>query len=888
MRHSLKIDMMKKLCLVGIAVLALFSIPANSQQSVNIVILPFEVFAQKDLSYLQSEIPSALKKSLEQAGARVLLLDAASEPQWKQRTANLVELNKLGRQSGADYIVWGSLTWIDQQFSLDLKLFETVAAKEPDFFTAEGRGIENLPSAVEKLAQSISFKIFKRKQVLAVEVEGNQRIETDAIKRVIKTRPGDTYNLQSISEDVKAIFALGYFDDIQVVVDTLPDGNKITFKVKEKPTISSVRIKGNKWVFDSDEIKEVVTSKRGAILNFNTIQNDIARIEELYKGKNYHNVKVDYKIYEHKDNQADLEFIIEEGEKFKITNIQFEGNKAYSDKQLKKQLATSEESILSWFTRAGELNEADLQQDVTRLKSFYNNSGYIQAQVGEPQVEFKGNDITITFKIDEGSQYKVGKVAITGDLILTEEQLLKNLKITQEKFYNREVLRNDVLTLTDLYANEGYAYADIVPTVKTISENLAVDITFNVEKGKPVYYEEIIISGNTKTRDKVIRRQLRVYEQDLTSATRLKRSVANLERLDYFEDIKVDSTKGSADDKMVLKIDVTEKSTGAFSFGAGYGNVESVFGMAQIAERNLFGRGQTLSLQGVLGSKTQKVILSFTEPYIYDIPLSGTIKLYNWLYSYDTYDKDSTGGSIGLSYPVFDYTRLSSTYTYDISNITNVTENASDSIKDLEGENIKSSILTGLKYDSRNNAFLPSRGASHGISFEYAGLGGTIGFTKYLGETTWVIPLVADIRAIAHSEGGYVVENKDKELPDYEKFYMGGIGSLRGFTRDDLAPVDNKGDSVGGDKYVQFNFEVVFPLIKDVGVHGLVFFDTGAVYGEHVNIELNPADLRRSAGGGIRWVSPVGPLDIEYGYILDPENSDHGPGQFEFTMTSSF
>jgi outer membrane protein insertion porin family len=886
--YSLKIDMMKKLCLAAIAVLALFPIPANSQQPVSIVILPFDVFARENLSYLQSEIPSALKKSLEKAGARVLLLDAASEPQWRQRTTSLEELTKLAQQSGADYIVWGSLTWIDQQFSLDLKLFEALAPKPPEFFSTEGRGIENLPSAVEKLTQSLSFKIFKRKQVLSVDVEGNRRIETDAIKRVIKIRPGDTYNLQSISDDMKAIFALGYFDNIQVDVETLPEGNKITFKVKEKPTLRNVRIKGNQWVFSTDDIKEVLASKRGAILNINTIQSDVSRIEEMYKGKSYQNIKVDYKIHELKDNEADLEFIIEEGEKFKITKIEFEGNKAFSAKTLKKQISTSEKSILSWFTRAGELNEHDLEQDVTRLKSFYLNSGYIQAQVGEPQVEFKGNGIIITFKIDEGPQFKVGKVSVTGDLILTEEQLLKDLKITHEKFYNREVLRNDVLSLTDLYANEGYAYADVVPTVKTIPESLQVDITFNIEKGEPVYYEEIIISGNTKTRDKVIRRQLRVYEQELTSATLLKRSVANLERLDYFQDIKVDSTKGSADDKMILKIDVKEKSTGAFSFGAGYGNVESVFGMAQISERNLFGRGQTIALQGILGGKTQKVILSFTEPYIYDIPLSGTLKIYDWNYDYDTYDKNSKGGSFGLSYPVFDYTRLSSTYTYDLSNITDITEDAPDSIKELKGENVKSSILTGLKYDSRNNAFLPSRGATHGISVEYAGLGGDIGFTKYLGETAYVLPLFDDVRAIAHAEGGYVVRNKDKKLPDYEKFYMGGIGSLRGFTRDDLAPVNDEGKSVGGDKYIQFNFEVVFPLIKDVGVHGVIFFDTGQVYGESQNIEFDPAGLRQSAGGGIRWVSPMGPLDLEYGYILDPKGSDHGPGQFEFSMTSSF
>ncbi len=873
---------------MGIAILILFVIPANSQQSVNIIVLPFEVFAQKDLSYLQSEIPSALKNALEKAGAKVVLLDAASEPQWKQRTANFDELKKLARQSGTDYIIWGSLTWIDQQFSLDLRLFESLAEKEPDFFATEGRGIENLPSAVEKLAQSLNAKIFKRKQIISIDVEGNQRIETDAIKRVIKIRPGDIYNLQSISEDLKTIFALGYFDDIQVESEALPDGNKITFKVKEKPTLRNIRISGNKRAFDSDEIKEVITSKRGAILNIKTIQSDKSRIEELYKGKNYQNVKVDYKVYEQNDNQADLEFIIEEGEKFKITKIEFEGNKAYSDKELKKQLSTSEESILSWFTGSGDLKESNLEQDVTRLKAFYYNSGYIQAQVGEPQVEFKGNDIIITFKVDEGVQYKVGKVAITGDLILAEEQLLKELKITREKFYNREVLRNDVMTLTDLYANEGYAYADVAPAVETIHESLQVDITFNIEKGKPVYYEEIIISGNTKTRDKVIRRQLRVYEQELTSAARLKRSMSNIERLDYFKDVKADAAKGSAEDKMVLKIDVVEKPTGAFSFGGGYGNVESFFGTVQIAERNLFGRGQTLSLQGILGAKTQKVILSFTEPYIYDIPLSGTIKLYNWVYSYNTYDKDTTGGSFGLSYPVFDYTRLSSTYTYDHSNIKNVEDDASNSIKELEGINIKSSILNSLKYESRNNLFVPSQGSSHSVSFEYAGLGGDIGFTKYIAETGWVIPLFGEFRSTLHAEGGYVVQIKDKMLPDYEKFYLGGIGSLRGFERDDLAPTDDDGNPVGGDKYVQLNLDVLFPLFKEAGFFGVVFFDTGKVYGEHASFEANPADLRQSAGGGIRWISPVGPIDIEYGYILDQKDSDHGPGQFEFSMTSTF
>lgn len=887
-RHLLKTYTMKTLCLILVAALGLFQIPANAQQQVNVVILPFEIYAQKDLSYLQSDLPGALKTSLEQAGARVLLLDAESEPQWRQRVSTLEEIKKLGQQTGADYIVWGSLTWIGQQFSLDLKLFESATGEAPSLFSSEGSGIENLPSAVEKLGQSLISNIFKRKKVLSVEVTGSQRIEVDAIKRVVKTRPGDIYNLKRLSEDLKAIYAMGYFDDIKVESEELPDGVKVTFKVKEKPTLRNIRITGNKWVYDSDEIREVITAKRGSILNFNVIQNDISRIEDLYKEKNYHNVKVTYKIFEHKDNQADLQFIIEEGAKFKIKKIVFEGNKAFSDKQLKRQMSTSEASILSWITEAGDLDEDNLEQDVARLKAFYHNSGYIEAQVGEPQVEFKGNDIFITIKIDEGPPFKVGKVTVAGDLILPEEELLKKVKITKEKLYNREVLRTDVLTLTDVYSDEGYAFVDVAPMIKRIPEELRVDITFQIEKGKPVYYEEILISGNTKTRDKVIRRQLRVYEQELTSSSRLRRSITNLERLDYFEDVKVDTSKGSAADKMVLNIDVTEKSTGAFSFGAGYGNVESVFGTGQISERNLFGRGQTLSLQGILGGKTQKAILSFTEPYIYDIPLSGTIKLYSWIYDFDHYERNSLGGSIGFGYPVFNYTRFFTSYTYDLSDITNIDNAAPDSIRDLRGENVKSSIESSLKYDSRNKRFIPTKGAFNSVTVEFAGLGGDIGYTKYIAETGWYFPLVWDFVGVAHAKAGYITDIKKKKLPDYEKFYMGGIGSLRGFERDDLAPKDAEGASVGGDGFVQFNFELVFPLLKKVGIHGVLFFDTGRIYKERDDIEFNPADLRQSAGGGIRWLSPMGPLDLEYGYILDPKNSDHGRGQFEFSMASSF
>jgi outer membrane protein insertion porin family len=549
-------------------------------------------------------------------------------------------------------------------------------------------------------------------------------------------------------------------------------------------------------------------------------------------------------------------------------------------------MTTSEKSILSWVTSAGDLVQQNLEQDVAKIQSFYHNHGYIRARVGEPQIEFKGNNIEITIKIVEGPQYKVGEVALDGDLILPEQQLLDKITITDETYYNRQTLRNDILALTDLYANEGYANVDVAPRIDQDEKNLVVNITFEINKGKQVYFEKIIISGNSKTRDKVIRRELRVYEQELFSAQRLKRSIRNLYRLDFFEDIKVDTAAGSSPDKQVLKIEVKEKSTGSFQFGAGFGNVESFFGVANISERNLFGRGQKLGLEGKVGAKTAKFTLSFTEPWLFDIPLSAGIEAYNWDYDYATYKKSSLGGKLSLSYPLFNYTRGSVSYLLDHGRVSNIDDDAAESIKDLRGTNLKSSITGALGYDSRNSVFNPSQGSDHSVSVEYAGLGGDIGFIKYIAETAWYYNLFWDAIVVGHSKGGYVDGSPDKLLPDYDKFYLGGIDSLRGFERDDLAPRDNKGNAVGGNKFVQFNFEVRYPVLKEMGVIGVVFFDTGEVWGDNENAEIT--DMRESAGLGIKWLSPMGPINLFYGWILDPEKTDHGPGAFEFSMATAF
>jgi outer membrane protein insertion porin family len=872
--------------LAGLALVGLIAVSAAAQQpAVGVVILPFEIHAQPELAYLKNEIPEALKLQLGAAGANARILDAATADSWRTATQNDADLARLGIQTGADYLLWGSLTWIGQAFSLDARLLATAGDRPAAVYTAVGQGVENLPAAVKKLTGDMGLALFRQQRLAEVLIEGNQRIETDAIRRVIKSKPGDVLSAKQLAEDLKAVYGMGYFDDIQIESRTAAEGQLAVFKVTEKPTVRSVQVSGN-IVFDDDEVKKSLSLKKGSILNVFTVRNDMRRIEEMYKEKNYHNVQVTYQLSPQPHNQADVEYVVDEGKKLQIKKILFTGNSAFSAGKLKGEIATSEKNIMSWFTSAGDLNQDQVNQDAAKLTAFYHNNGYIRARVGEPQIDYEEDGIQVTFKISEGPRFKVGKVDFSGDLILPKDQLMKQIKINQAPFYSRETLRTDVLTLSDLYMDDGYAYVDVSPRVDQDEAKLLANIVFQIDKGKQVYFENIQISGNTKTRDKVIRRELRVYEEELYGGRRLKRGIRSLNRLDYFQNVKVDTSKGSADDKMNMTVEVTEKATGSFSFGAGYGTVENAFLTASISERNLFGRGQTLALRGQLGSKTQRYILSFTEPWLFDIPLSAGAELYKWKYEFEDYDKDSIGGKLKLGYPLYDYIRGYLTYNLDYTDIENIDEDAAASIKRDQGDHVKSSVTAMVKYDSRDNLFNAKEGSVHSIEAEVAGLGGDVGFLKTIAETGWYRPLFWKLIGVAHARAGYVEKIPDYDLPDYEKFYLGGINTMRGFSREDMAPVDDAGASVGGEKFVQFNVEVKFPLVEEAGVYGVLFFDTGAVYRREDSIDLS--DLRQSVGPELRWLSPVGPIRLAYGYILDQKKTDSGTGNWEFSMAAAF
>jgi len=865
--------------------LSLMPVNLHARESVRVLLVPFEVHAEEELNYLATEIPKIIERYLKEAGAAVAFLEIEA-PNLNQIEAQGVEgLRNLTLKEGADYILGGSFTRIGEPFSLDAYLLASTGSGPPSNFYLEGNGMEDLLGSIKKFADALEIKLFKRERVVSVKVVGNDRIEVDAISQNIKTKPGDIFLAKSLSEDLKAVYAMGYFEDIRIESEDGPNGKMIIFNVQEKPTVRNIKFKGNS-VFEDKELKENLSIKTGAILNIFQIQKNIGRIEDLYKDKNYHNIAVTYDIEKLDNNQGDLTFEIKEGKKIKIKTIDFDGNVVYDDKKLKKLIKSSEKGFFSWLTGSGELDREALQQDIARLTAFYHNDGHIRARISEPQVEFEEDWIYITIKIVEGPRFKVGKVGVSGDLILPEPTLLSMVRISQNEFYSREVVRNDVLRLTDVYADEGYAYADIYPSIKTDEESFTVDITYAINKGKQVYFERINIRGNTKTRDKVIRRELRVYEQELYSGRRLKRGIRNLYRLDYFGNIEVDTVKGSTDDQMILNIDVEEKSTGSFSFGGGYSTTENYYLIASIAQMNLFGRGQTLKLTGQIGGRTNVYNLSFTEPWLFDIPLSAGFDVYNQTRDEDDYEKDSVGGGIRLSYPVWDYTRLYLTYIYDRSEVYNINPNAAVSIQELEGLNTTSSITTSLLYDSRDKLFNTTEGSSHRLSIQYAGFGGNIAFTKYTAETGWYLPIFWGLTEFLHAKGGYTRENSGGILPDYERFYLGGMNSIRGFGYRDIYALDENGDPVGGDKFVQFNFEVLIPLLKDQGVVGVLFADAGNVYGENEDLDLS--NMRHAAGYGFRWYSPIGPIRIECGYILNPRENESSGGNWDFSMGGAF
>jgi len=846
-----------------------------------IAIFPFDIYSKANATDLKKAIHTGITTELQKAKFIQLIDSEILSRAIEGKSINEKLAITVGKDTGATFAVMGSLSQFGETISVDARIIDIRQEKVLPPIFIQGKGLESIGRIATQLKTEIMISIAAEQRIARIEFKGNRKIEAGAISQVIKSAKGNLFSEADLSSDIKAIYKMGYFQDVTADVIATPEGKVITFILKEKPIITEIEIKGNKAI-GREEMEAVLTTKTRQSLNPEKIKEDTEKIKALYDNKGYCNAEVLDSIERKGDDQVvRVIFNIIENKKLYIKKITFEGNQAYTDKELKKMISVSEWSIFRFFTDAGLLKKEQLKQEINKLQVFYLNNGFINAQVGEPEITHDKKWIYVEIPVTEGKRFRVGKVDITGDEPkLPRPSLLKNMQINKKEYFDRASVIKDIEYLTQVCSDEGYAYADVTPRTVPHEKEQTVDVTYNITKGNQVYFNRITITGNTKTRDKVIRRQLAVVEGDLYNSSKLKRSYMALNRLRYFEEVNFQTEKGPDETLTDVNIHIKEKPTGFFSVGAGYSAVDQAVITGQISQQNLFGRGQSLSLKVHLGSRVTSYDVSFIEPWLFDIPLWSKFDLWNLIREYDSYDLDSKGFGITFGYPLREYVTGYIGYRLSTNSISNLDPIVSFLIQAQEGSRTTSSITTTLVRDTTDEPIFPSRGSKNSISLEHAGtiLQGNTSFTRYEASSTWFFPLFREVVFGIRGRGGYIQAHEGKELPVYERFYLGGINSLRGLR--EVGPKDPwTGDVIGGTTMFNVNAEFLFPLIKSAGMKGVVFFDTGNAWESGYRL----GDLRKTAGAGIRWYSPIGPLRLEWGYVLDRKEGEPA-SRWEFTI----
>ncbi len=725
----------------------------------------------------------------------------------------------------------------------------------------------------------ICFPKISDSQVLKIKdiiVKGNKKIEEDAIRVVIKSKKGEEFSIQTVREDVKAIYRLGYFDDVKVDYQVTPEGIILTYIVVEKPLVKSVDIVGNKKM-GTDKIKGVIKIKPYSAFEIAQLKESASAIEKLYEEDGYYGTTVEYSSEILPSEAIIVRFNIKEGEKLKIKKIGFVGNKAFPDKILKKMMNTKEKGIFSILTGSGTYTREMLENDIQIISNHYFNNGYIQHAIDTPQVKVEKDGIYITIKIKEGEQFRIGKVGIEGELIAPANELMKELKLKEDDIFSREAVRSAIIRLSDYYGDRGYAFANVLPSSRIREAEKKVDITFQIQKGYFTTFDKIYIRGNTKTIDKVIRRELEIAEAEPYSISKLKRSRERLLRLGYFKDVNLSTEKGASPDKLNVKISVEEAPTGSISGGIGFSSIEQLFAVFQIQERNLFGTGKQVGITAQLGAKRQFYDISFTEPRFFDTNLLTGFDAFNLTSTYVDFSRRDTGGALRFGYPLPKDIYFTTSYRYELIKIFDVSEGASSFLKEAEseGERRVSSIVSSISKSTLNNPIDPSSGLYTRLSLGLAGtfLGGNTDFIKTIYSFRYYYPLRWDFVYMFNGEIGYGRKLPSGDLPLIERFFLGGINSVRGYRARSLGPKDPAtGDVLGGNKELFFNNEISFPIVREAGLKGVVFLDAGNAFSEGEDLSLS--DLRVGAGWGIRWLSPLGPIRIELGYPINKKKGD--------------
>lgn len=874
--------------------------PSFAESPGKVIVLPFAVNAGPDLAYLEESLPKMLRERLTDMGFDVVPEDETMRLLQEQRIEYL-DLNvakDIALLAGAGHAVYGSFSQVGENISLDTRLVEAYGVSDPKPFFVVKEGVINIMPAIDETAAKIKLGMQQKDRIASIDVRGNEILDDDVVLMRLKIQPGDVYDPKVVNAELKSLYDLGYFDDIEIAMDEGSDGKRLIITVKEKPLIQAITVEGAKEL-DADDLLAAIATKTGAVLNPRVLADDMGKIRELYRKDGYYNAKVSYGLDQADAKRARLNIIVDEGNKLYVTDIVIQGAKQLDADDLKDELALSERGILSWITGSGVLREEILDRDAAALEAYYGNRGFLNAKVGQPEVTYTETGITVTFQVDEGARYKVTSLAYEGDMISAPQDLDTVVKlddlVANKDYLDRSVMRSDLQKLSEHYSNFGYAFAEADVKIDRNDAENTVAVTYTMSKGAKVSIDRVLIEGNTKTRDNVIRREMRLADGDLFNGSQLRRSNARLNKLDFFETVEITPEPAGTPNELNLRVKVKEKPTGQFSAGVGYSSYSQVFFSGQVLERNLFGMGYQLGFTGTISAKSADYTATFWNPHYDDTNLGVGVSLYNKLNDYSDYDKQAMGGRLLFGYPLGEYTNLNWHYRLEQYVIEDVDDDADKIIKDIEGENWASSLYGAIKRDTTDRRINPTKGMTHQFSVEYGGgiLGGDDDFIKYIADGNHYFPIFLETVIHLHAQAGYIMENGGDQIPPFERFYLGGMNSVRGYEERSISPLyDDKdasegydeGDEKGGNKSFFFNAEYLVPLHKEMGLLGLVFFDAGKAWDEDENID---ADLYKSVGAGVRWYSPLGPLRLEYGYPLD-EIDNEREGRFEFSVGQFF
>lgn len=708
--------------------------------------------------------------------------------------------------------------------------------------------------------------------ISSIQITGNVRAEVDTVRSYLQLREGQTYDPAAADRSLKALFGTGLFADVTMDMQ----GSVLVVKLVENPIINRVAFEGNKKIED-DKLRDEVQSKPRQVFTRARVQSDVERLLTVYRRGGRYNAVIEPKIINLEQGRVDLVFEINEGDVTGIKRIAFVGNEHFSDGTLRGKIRTVESAWYRFLSSDDRFDPDRLNLDRELLRKFYLSEGYADFRVSSSIAELAPDrdGFFVTFTINEGERYKFGKVDVATRFQGLEPDKLKSFLVMSEgNWYDADQVEKTVTALTDAVGNFGYAFVDVRPNVRRNKEDLTIDITFDIQEGPRVYVERINISGNTRTLDKVIRREFRLAEGDAFSTAKLRRSQQRLKNLGFFNKVDVTPQAGSTADKTNLEVQVTEQSTGEISFGAGYSTTGGILGDISVGERNLLGKGQNLRLGLQLGTLSTLINLSFTEPYFLDRAVAAGFDIFrtsNDRQNIASYSDASIGFALRAGWSYTEHTSQTVRYTLKDTNIYNVPSYASQLILSQAGEFVTSEISETIAWDTRDTRLNTTKGWLLRNTVAVAGAPGTENYIRSTFDAVIYQQLLEDFVVSVGGSAGFTQSYTGDTLRLTERFFVGG-DNLRGFAVGGIGPRDaNTGDSLGGKYFYTGTAEASFPLgiPKEIGITGKAFVDVGSLWGPEQNYSysvnvLDVPSMRVGAGLGVQWVSPFGPIRVDY------------------------